>query len=59
MIDGNVKEFVDNLYYDSEMYLIFHGKKFHNFRPVRSLCLFTIGWQFQPVPFKFNLTLSI
>ena len=28
MIDGNVTEFVDNLYYGSEMYFIFHGKKY-------------------------------
>lgn len=26
MIDGNVNEFVDNLYYGSEMYFIFRGK---------------------------------
>ncbi len=28
MIDGNVNEFVDNLYYGSEMYFIFRGKKY-------------------------------
>lgn len=28
MIDGNVNEFVDNLYYGSEMYFIFKGKKY-------------------------------
>ena len=28
MIDGNVTEFVDNLYYGSEMYFIFRGKKY-------------------------------
>ncbi|MCR5670590.1 MAG: hypothetical protein K6G10_06255 [Butyrivibrio sp.] len=28
MINGNVKEFVDNLYYGSEMYFIFHDKRY-------------------------------
>ena len=28
MIDGNVNEFVDNLFYGSEMYFIFRGKKY-------------------------------
>ena len=28
MIDGNVNEFVDNLYYGSEMYFIFEDKKY-------------------------------
>ena len=28
MIDGNVTEFVDNLYYGSEMYFIFRGKRY-------------------------------
>ena len=28
MIDGNVNEFVDNLYYGSEMYFVFKGIKY-------------------------------
>ena len=28
MIDGNVSEFVDNLYYGSEMYFVYSGKKY-------------------------------
>ena len=28
MIDGNVNEFVDNLYYGAEMYFIFEDKKY-------------------------------
>ncbi|MBP3816971.1 MAG: hypothetical protein J6H31_01595 [Butyrivibrio sp.] len=28
MIDGNVKEFVDNLYYGSEMYFVYKDKKY-------------------------------
>ena len=28
MINGNVSEFVDNLYYGSEMYFFFRGKKY-------------------------------
>lgn len=28
MIDGDVKEFVDNLYYGTEMYFLFRGKKY-------------------------------
>lgn len=28
MIDGNVNEFVDNLYYGSEMYFIYNNKKY-------------------------------
>ena len=38
MIDGNVKEFVDNLYYGSEMYFIFNDKKY-----------FIQGWFDDPV----------
>ena len=28
MIDGNVNEFIDNLYYGSEMYFVFKDKKY-------------------------------
>ena len=28
MIDGNVNEFVDNLYYGTEMYFLFRGRKY-------------------------------
>ena len=37
MIDGDVKEFVDNLYYGSEMYFLFRGKKY-----------FIQGWYKEP-----------
>lgn len=37
MIDGDVKEFVDNLYYGTEMYFIFQGRKY-----------FVQGWYKEP-----------
>ncbi len=40
MIGGNVKEFVDNLYYGSEMYFIYKGKKY-----------FIQGWYEKPTHF--------